>query len=228
MADFFLGDTPLLSGNVDFPLIGAWTAEVLLSTTTSPPIGTVTTLTMRGTSRLCTVVEAGGDYLQVKARLVAGRGALDAVLDPRDYRGYQAAQIAVDAIKDAGEVPGAWDALATYCPHWLRSQGPLRACLQRLVRLTNDPALHWRVGDGGAVSLLRDDYSVVVDTTPAAGFAQMASWGQERLLLFSLTDTTIQPGRSVSAFGATRAVDRALYTWDADSFECRAWWRAGG
>lgn len=225
MPDFFLGDTPLLSGNVDFPLIGAWTGEVLLSSTTSPPIGTVTTLTMRGTSRLCTVVDAGGDYLQVKARLVAGRGGLDATLDPRDYRGYQAAQIAQDAIKDAGEVPGVWDALATYCPHWLRPQGPLRACLQRLVRLTNDPQLHWRVGDDGVVSLLRDDYSVVVDATNQAGFAQLASWGQERLLLLSLTDTSIQPGRSVNAFGQTRPIDRALYTWDADAFQCMAWWR---
>ena len=231
MADFLLGDVPLLSGNVDFPLIGAWTAEVLLSTTTSPPIGTVTTLSMRGTSRLCTVVAAGGDYLQVKCRLVAGRGALDALLDPRDYRGYQAAQIAVDAIKDAGEVPGAWDALATYCPHWLRPQGPLRACLQRLVRLTNDPALHWRVGDDGVVSLVRDDYSVVIDagsgTGSEAGFAQLASWGQERLLLFSLTDTTLQPGRSVSAFGQTRPIDRCLYTWSADTFECMTWCGVG-
>ena len=44
MADFFLGRLPIVAGNANFPLIGAWTAEVLLSGTDAPPVGTQTTL----------------------------------------------------------------------------------------------------------------------------------------------------------------------------------------
>lgn len=222
MADFLLGKLPIVLGNASFPLIGAWTAEVLLSTTEAIPVGLQTTLSMRGTERACTVVATSADYLQVKCRLVAGAGKLGAELDSRDYRNYAASTIAQDALQDAGEGVGDWSALTTVCPHWLRPQGPLRETLHRLVRLTNDPDLHWRVEDDGRVSLVRDLYTLA---TPNEETAQLGSWGQERLLLFSITDTTIQPGKSVRAFDQTRAIDRALYEWDSDKFQCWAWYR---
>lgn len=222
MADFFLGRLPIVKGNVNFPLIGTWTAEVLLSGTDAPPVGTQTTLSMWGTVRRCAVVSSSADYLQVKCRLVAGAGKLDAELEPRDYRNYAASTIAQDALKDAGEGVGDWSALTTVCPHWSRSQGPLRETLHRIVRLTNDPDLHWRVGDDGLVSLVRDLYTLV---TPNEDTVQLGSWGQERLLLFGVTDTSIQPGKSVVAFDQTRALDRALYEFDPDMFQCWAWYR---
>ena len=222
MADFFLGKLPIVAGNANFPLIGAWTAEVLLSGTDAPPVGTKTTLIMRGTERACAVVSSSADYLQVKCRLVAGAGKLDVPLDARDYRNYAASTIAQDALKDAGEAVGDWSALTTVCPHWLRPQGPLRETLHRLVRLTNDPDLHWRVGDDGRVSLVRDLYTLA---TPNEETADLGSWGAERLLLFGVTDTSIQPGRSVVAFDQTRQIDRCLYEWDADKFQCLAWYR---
>lgn len=224
MADFFLGDVILLKGNLDVPRIGAATAEVYLDATAAPSRGDTLTLSMKGTSRLMTVVDVGGDYLQVKCRLVAGRGHLDSpILDPRDYRGYQAAQIAQDAIGDAGEVAGDWSLLDVYCGHWTRSQGPLRGCLQRLCRLIQDPAVAWRVAEDGTVGLQTDEYDDVVETSD--DFAQLGSWGQERLLLLGVTDARIVPGRSVLAFGQVRNVDRCLYTWDSDTFGAMVWYK---
>lgn len=222
MADFLLGNDAIVKGNLDLCRIGAATAEVYLATTTPPSRGDVLTLTMKGTSRLMTVVDVGGDYLQVKCRLVAGRGHLDSpILDPRDYRGYQAAQIAQDAIGDAGEVAGDWSLIDTYCGHWTRSQGPLRTCLQRLVRLVREPGVAWRVLENGSVALVRDD-DVVIETD--SDFAQLGAWGQERLLLLGVTDSRVVPGRSVVAFGQIRNVDRCLYQFDSDTFTAMVWY----
>lgn len=223
MADFLLGDSALVKGNLDLCRIGASTAEVYLATTTPPRRGDILMLTMKDTSRLMTVVDVGGDYLQVKCRLVAGRGKLDApILDPRDYRGYQAAQIAQDAIGDAGEVAGDWTLLDTYCGHWTRSQGPLRACLQRLVRLVREPGVVWRVLEDGSVALVRDEYDDVVETD--LDFAQLGSWGQERMLLLGMIDTRVVPGRSIAAFGQVRNIDRILYQFDSETFIANAWY----
>lgn len=223
MADFLLGTQPLIRGNLDLCRVGAATAEVLMATTTPPSRGDTLQLTMKGLSRLMTVVDVSGDYLQVKCRLVAGRGHLDApILDPRDYRGYQAAQIAQDAIGDAEEVAGDWSLLQVYCPHWTRFQGPLRQCLERMCRLVQDPTVAWRVLDDGTVSLVQDDFATIVETD--RDFAQLGAWGQERLLLLGMTDTRVVPGRSVLAFGQVRNVDRVLYTWDSDTFNAMVWY----
>jgi len=72
------------------------------------------------------------------------------------------------------------------------------------------------------VSLVRDLYTLA---TPNEETADLGSWGAERLLLFGVTDTSIQPGKSVRAFDQTRAIDRCLYEWDADKFQCLAWYR---
>jgi len=224
LADFLLSDRPLIRGNLDIPRIGAATAEVFLSSTTSPPSkGDTLQLVMKDTSRLMTVVDVGGDYLQIKCRLVAGRGHLDEpLLEPRDYRGYGAAEIAQDAIGDAGEVAGDWSLLDVYCANWTRSQMPLRQCLGRIGRLVQDPLVTWRVQDDGAIALVRDDFSVVVGAPP--DFAQLGAWGQERLLLLGMTDTRVVPGRSVQAFGQVRNVDRTLYMWDSDTFNAYVWY----
>lgn len=192
----------------------------MLATTSPPSRGDVLDLTIAGKSRLGTVVDVGGDYLQVKCRVVAGRGKLDAVVEPRDYRGYQASAIAQDALRDAGEVPGAWTLLPTYCANWQRVQGPCRGVLRRLVRLVDSDA-RWRVLDDGTVDLVLDDFAVVATD---ADFQQLGSWGQERLLLLGLDSTIVVPGKSIVAFDVERQVDRVEYRWESDSFMASVWY----
>lgn len=220
MADVLLGNVPSTQGNLCLARNGAWQAEIMLNATDAPAVGTTTTLTISGLSRLCTVVDAGGDYLQVKCRLVAGRGKLDAVVEPRDYRGFTASAIAQDALRDAGEVPGAWTLLPTYCANWQRVQGPCRGTLRRLARLVDSDA-RWRVLDDGTVDLVLDDFAVVAED---GDFQQLGSWGQERLLLLGVNDTTIVPGKSIVAFDTERQVDRIEYRWESNSFMASVWY----
>lgn len=220
MADVLLGRDASTQGNLCLARNGTWTAELMLATTSPPSRGDVLDLTIAGKSRLGTVVDVGGDYLQVKCRVVAGHGKLDAVVPPRDYRGYQASAIVQDTLRDAGEVPGAWTLLPAYCANWQRVQGPCREALRRLVRLVDSDA-RWRVLDDGTVDLVEDDFAVVATD---GDFQPLGSWGQERLLLLGLDDTVVVPGKSIVAFDVERQVDRVEYRWESDSFMASVWY----
>lgn len=218
MADHFLGDVPILSGNLLLPSIGAWTADVLLQGTVAPTVGAQTTLRIRGVDRVGTVTHTSADYLQVKARVVAGAGKLDVVVSPRNYRGRIAAEIAQDVLRDAGESPGSWSSLTAYCTQWQRAEGPCRESLRRLSRLLPVAAV-WRVLDDGTVDTVVDAYNVSTATTVALG-----SWAPERLLLLGVTESTIVPGVSVSAFGATRRIEKVQYDFEAEQFTALCWY----
>ena len=218
MADHFLGDVPILSGNLVLPQIGAWTADVLLEGSIAPTVGTTTTLTIKGVNRRGTVTHTSADYLQVKCRVVAGAGKLDVVVDPRNYRGVTASSIAQDALRDAGETPGSWSSLTTYCVQWQRAQGPCRAQLRRLSRLLGADT-YWRVKDDGTVDTVVDTYAPTTAPTTALG-----SWGQERLLLLGVLDSTIVPGVSVTAFGTSRRIEKVQYDFEAELFTAKCWY----
>ena len=228
MADHLFGSSPIVSGNLELPRIGAWTAEVYFSITDAPDVGTTADLLIAGTSRSGTVVDIAADYLQVKARIVAGAGKLDTVLEARDYRGFQAAQIAQDALRDAGEQTGTWSALDIYCAHWTRSQGPCRESLRRVTRLlgrgevanADATALTtWRFGDDGVADTVVDTFAL-----NNAAFEHLASWGQERLLFLGMYDSNVRPGQSVQAWDTVRKLDRCLYEFGPNRFTMTAWY----
>lgn len=220
MADHLLNDVPLISGNLDLPWQGAWTADVLLAGTVAPAVGSAAALFTAGTSRECTVVASSSDFLQCKVRLVAGKGKLYTEIPARDYRGYTAAQIAQDALQDAGEVAGDLSLLTAFCANWTRSQGPCVGALRRLVRLAAGE-LRWLVRDDGAVDVVDG----ATATSTLTDFDTLGSWGAERLLLLGMNDSTVVPGVAVAAFGAVRFVERVLYEWTPESFTAKCWYR---
>ncbi len=228
MGDHGFGSSPIVSGNLELPRIGAWTAEVYFSITDAPDIGTTADLLIAGTSRSGTVVDIAADYLQVKARIVAGAGKMDTVLEARDYRGYQAAQIAQDALRDAGEQTGTWSALDIYCAHWTRSQGPCRESLRRVTRLLgrgevtgadSTSLTTWRFGDDGVADAVVDTFAL----SPGA-FEQLSSWGQERVVLLGVYNSNIRPGESIIAWDAVRKLDRVLYEFGPTRFTLTGWY----
>ena len=228
MADHFFGASPIVSGNLELPRTGAWTAEVYFSITDAPSLGTRSDLLIAGTSRSGTVVSIAQDYLQVKARIVAGAGKMDTILDARDYRGFQAAQIAQDALRDAGEQTGTWGALDIYCPHWTRSQGPCRESLRRVTRLLGKGEVvsadaasltTWRFDDTGKADAVVDTF-----TASSAAYEQLTSWGQERLVMLGVYDSSIRPGQSVIAWDAARKLDRVLYEFGPNRFTMLGWY----
>ena len=228
MADHHFGQYGIVSGNLELPRTGAWTAEVYFSAASAPSSGSTADLQIGTVNRKGTVVDIAADYLQVKARIVAGAGKLDTLLDARDYRGFQAAQIAQDALQDAGEQTGTWSALDIYCAHWTRSQGPCRESLRRVTRLlgrgevagTDSTSLTtWRFGDDGVAD-------TVVDTFAASGaaFEQLSSWGQERLVFLGVYDSSIRPGQSIVAWDVVRKLDRVLYEFGPTRFTLTGWY----
>ena len=228
MADHLFGASPVISGNLELPRTGAWTAEVYFSITDAPDVGTTADLLIAGTSRSGTVINISQDYLQVKARIVAGAGKLDTVLDARDYRGFQAAQIAQDALRDAGEQTGTWSALDIYCTHWTRSQGPCRESLRRVTRLLGRGEVvsadatsltTWRFGDDGVADTIVDTFAA-----NGAAFEQLSSWGQERLVFLGVYDSSIRPGQSIVAWDAVRKLDRVLYEFGPTRFTLTGWY----
>lgn len=228
MADHHFGQYGIVSGNLELPRTGAWTAEVFFSAASAPSKGSTADLQIGTVNRKGTVVDIAADYLQVKARIVAGAGKLDTLLDARDYRGFQAAQIAQDALRDAGEQTGTWSALDIYCAHWTRSQGPCRESLRRVTRLLGRGEIvsadatsltTWRFGDDGVADTVVDTFAL-----SAGAFEQLSSWGQERLVFLGVYDSSIRPGQSIIAWDAVRKLDRVLYEFGPTRFTLTGWY----
>jgi len=228
MADHHFGQYGIVSGNLELPRTGAWTAEVFFSATSAPSRGSTADLQIGTVNRKGTVVDIAADYLQVKARIVAGAGKLDTILDARDYRGFQAAQIAQDALRDAGEQTGAWSALDIYCAHWTRLQGPCRESLRRVTRLLGRGEVvsadatsltTWRFGDDGIADTVVDTFAL-----NSAAMEHMSSWGQERFVYLGVYDSSIRPGQSIIAWDAVRKLDRVLYEFGPTRFTLSGWY----
>jgi hypothetical protein len=79
----------------------------------------------------------------------------------------------------------------------------------------------WRVFDDGTVDSIDDAFDVAGSSQT---FAELGSWGQERLLLLGVQDSVIRPGDAVEAFGQDRRLDRCLYEFDEDSFKMWGWY----
>jgi len=229
MSDHRLGDSGVVKGNLDLPRVGAWTADVLLSATSAPTVGSVLPLVVGGTSRLGCVVEAGAEYAQAKCRVVGGRGQLGRVLAARQYRGESASTIAQDALRDAGEQPGAWTPFDFFCGHWLRSRGLCRDALRRLARaaarelLDRDGApldFAWRVEPDGTVDAVVDEWA-----TAPAEFDILAAFPQERAVVLGVYDGALSPGSTIEVYGTSRRVERVLYHFDPDGFAAEVWHR---
>lgn len=215
MGNYRLGNYPVISGTLTIPISGAWTADVRLAST-SAPSGT-TTLTIHDNSLVGTIIASAADYASPRCRIVAGRGRLDVTLPPKDYRDYRAADIALDAIREAGEVGGIWDTLDVICPHWLRPQASVRSVLQRLSRL--DPLSSWTVSDSGTIDLVQHRFNLYVGS-----YSTFRSFGDEKVLVLHVDDIGIRPGMSIQAFGRSVRVNRTMYEWDERQLQCMVWY----
>lgn len=221
---------PIAAGNIELPGAGAWTMEALLSSpTTDLAAGQRVAVTIAGVRRVGTIARAGAEYLQTRVRVVGGAGKLDAVIESRDYRGYNADRIAQDILRDAGETFGSgWSAFSTYCPHWQRATAMARTNLQRVMRLTRD--YRWRVDHDGAISLYHDaDLDVGTAGAPSVSDAfydrDDAIYPQEGHVVLAPATSDLEPGMLFDAFGASRLASRVAYRIGNDSMRlrCDAW-----
>jgi hypothetical protein len=222
MADHNVNGSPLVSGNLMIPRTGRWTADCLLSGSDSravPGVGSQVSLVVGDVSRMGTVTASGFEYQKPRLRIVAGNDALETIIQPRDYRNYNASDIIIDVIRDAGEVAGVnWSQIQVVCPNWIRSGGTARANFNRLLRLA--PAgLRWRSDRLGRLDIYRD---LFVD----GGFEHidLGIMPPESMAELGVQSSDLEPGQAVSVFGISRNVERILYNFASEDFRAYVWY----
>lgn len=219
MADFLANGLPLCRGTLTLPCEGAWVADVFYTEDNAPEVGTEVTLDFLGTSRIGTVIRSGNQYLAPRARIVGGKGKLETLLDPRDYRGYAYGRIAEDALQDAGEIVGdGWNELSSMAINYSRAQGSPLQTLRTILRLVG-AGYFWRMSDDGKATLYKD-----IQGASVSPLSDLAIWPQEGRLLVAPLDTLIVPGSLVSAFDDVFLASRVTYSF-GDELRAEVWYR---
>lgn len=229
MSDVYLtppsgDDATVVAGNLMVPRSGLWTADLLLGDDATPPaVGEVVTLTAYDRARVGYVAEVGDEYLQLRVRVVAGRGLLGATVRAQNYRGYSLADVARDVLRDCGEAVGDLSGLTLSPPTWVRQAGAARSALRRVLRAQGSESLTRLLAEpDGSLS--------VVPWVPAplaeleGSLTPLAVWPQDRTADVGPDLTTkYEPGQIVSVFGRELTILRVLYDLGND-LRARFWY----
>jgi hypothetical protein len=150
VADWTLGDVPVLAGTITLPLAGRWIAELVLDT---PAVvaGTQTLATADGAIRAVGTVRRGGGYAERgHVSLVGGADGLARPLGHRFYRDFPARVVATDLLRECGESlsPASAAVLDRTLPAWARRAGTASDALEALCAALGAT---WRVDLAGRV-----------------------------------------------------------------------------
>ena len=215
-ADVTLDGVPCLGGDLDVPLPGTWTCETTAAGDDSAfSVGQKVTLSVRGTTRVGTVVSAGAPDMRWGLRIVGGSGTLGTVVPDRDYVGKSLQAVVADVLASAGQPAGDLSALSSVSlAHWVRAREPASDALHRLARLFPQNVVLRALPNGtmGAVAL----------TWPTIIAQDLES---ERVNSFVAENVAPEPGTTVVVLGASLRVDRALYVWDGPDLHVTTWFR---
>lgn len=204
-ATFFNGD-PVLRASVHFPVNGAWSAELQVSSDAVPAVGDVATLTLPGPVDYLGRVERAGIFGErLRVRLTGGEPEWSRPIDAKFYRNSDGDQ----AVRDLGvqtEAP-----LELDLAFWARPLGTIGNAMQSLAELAQ---VNWRVLANGtvrmraeapfavepdAVEISRDDARGIVEVAPEF--------------------CSLQPG---TTFNGDTLGD-VIYELDDSTFRCRYW-----
>lgn len=219
-----IDDVPCLTGTLEDPITGAWTAEVTARGDVRSFVrGQEVTVTLLGQTRRGTVVNGGNPDLRNVLRIQGGAAKLGTTLDASDYQGRDLAYVVGDVLQAAGERTGDLSALRSVTlAHWLRPAEKASRALRRLLRLT--PAGTFvRVLPDGSWGAIKPSWGSLGD----ADAFRVQSWeAEDAVALFGTPDLIPSPGASLTVLGETRRVDRVQWTWE-DFGEVRAvcWFR---
>jgi hypothetical protein len=204
-AALFNGDAVLLA-SVHFPMNGAWSAELQVSSDVVPTPGDIATLTLPGAIDYRGRVERAGVFGErLRVRLTGGSSEWSRPIDVKHYRNSDGDQ----AVRDLGvqtEAP-----LELDLPFWTRPAGTIGNAMQALAEMAQ---VNWRVLANGtvrmrteapfavepdAVEISRDDARGLVEVAPEVA--------------------VIQPGTTFNG----DAIGDVIYELDAANFRCRYW-----
>lgn len=205
MSALFNND-PVLQASVHFPMNGAWSAELQVSSDVVPAVGDVATLTLPGPVAYRGRVERAGVFGErLRVRLTGGSSEWSQPIDVKHYRNSDGDQ----AVRDLGvqtEAP-----LELDLPFWTRPAGTIGNAMQTLAEMAQ---VNWRVLANGTVRMRAEapfavePDAVEISRDDARGIVEVA-------LEFSV----IQPGTTFN--GDT--IGDVIYDFDENSFRCRYW-----
>jgi hypothetical protein len=197
---------PVLKCSAHFPLNGAWSAELQISSDVIPNVGDVATLTLPGPVDYLGRVERAGIFGErLRVRLTGGESEWSRPIDVRHYRNSDGDQ----AMRDLGiqtEAP-----LELDLAYWTRPAGTIGAAVQSLADLAK---VNWRVLANGTTRIREEDPfpvepdAVEISRDDARGIVEVAP-----------EFCVIQPGTTFN--GDT--IGDVVYEQDDQSFRCRYW-----
>jgi hypothetical protein len=198
-----LNNDPVLKASLHFPLNGAWSAELQMSSDVLYEPGDVVTLKLPGADCTGRVVRAGIFGERLGLRLTGGTVDWGQQVEAKHYRGSDGDQ----ALRDLGVTAEA--PLELDLEFWTRPAGTIGAAVQALATAAG---VNWRVLPDGTVRVRAEapfavsPESVEVSRDDARGIVTVAP-----------ETAVIQPGTLL----AGDSVGDVLYDIDANGFRCR-------
>lgn len=159
MSNYLIGSIPILSGTLELPLCGAWTAQVEADSDEQPE--PAATLTIDGREFVGTVAWGSSVHGRIGAMVVGGAGALSKPTTTRFYHNVPARIPVLDLILEHGErlAHPTDPALDLHLDAWIRAAVAAGTELQALAQ--HALGGNWRVLPDGSIWVGRETWPTV-------------------------------------------------------------------
>lgn len=209
MAFLTIAGVAALRARLSMPLSGLWLVDALLDADTAPT--GVVACSAPGFDGSGTVVR--GDAIQGRAavRIVAGKGALATPLAPRWYSRAPARVIALDVLRDSGELLASSSAIPDVELSWARSSLSAAATLEQLAGVLG---IAWRALDDGSIWLGAETWPAVAEVPMVLETDDGLGWRR-----YEADALTLRPGMLLEG----RRVVRVRHAIDDNAVTSIAW-----
>lgn len=209
----------IVSGKINLPRIGAWTADLVVATPTLM-VGKIAvelspSLTLHGTL-------AGGGLLEnlFRGRFVGGGNGLRSLVRPKHYTAPSARVVLSDLLSDVGETLSTTadrDVLNTQFEHWTTMEMPAGKAIRCLLeRASAAGDIAWRHLPDGTLWVGRETWP----ETTSTDFAEVAgSTPEVDVIGLSMRLPALVPGTTLGG----RRIDHIEYRLDPGEVRATAW-----
>lgn len=204
------------SGTLSMPLVGAWTADLVIDVDEKPSGDVVATLSEVDMPAHIQRAEMVG--LMARVRLVGGNGGLATIAKPKYYRNTVVKNVLADLLRDAGEsVSGAMTSTALNVPlsYWVTMGMPTGSILQAMADVMG---WTWRVWFNGTIWMGTETWPAcpadvrIIDKDPANASALIGTDAQG-----------VWPGTSIDG----RRIDLVVHEIGGAAPRSRVWFAEG-
>jgi hypothetical protein len=217
-------DVPVLSGTIALPLVGVWTADLVLDQIdgTGFDAGTAVTIKADGGVELSGTVspDRSGAYLDsVHVRVVGGAAGMPTTVQPRAYvqPGAYVRDVLNGIAQDSEETLSGTISSAllnTNLTAWAVMSVPAVQALLALIDIVN-PSLHWRILTDGTLWIGEETWPTV---TPE--HVEMSANPSEGVFDLGVDTPSIVPGCTIDDIGKIGRVEHEI---ESGKIRTRVW-----